>query len=34
MTNKIQVVDAICGAGKTTWVFDHMRQHPERKLEG
>lgn len=31
MTNKIQVVDAICGAGKTTWVFDHMRQHPERK---
>lgn len=28
---KIQVVDAICGAGKTTWVFDYIKQHPERK---
>lgn len=31
MTNKIRVVDAICGAGKTTWVFDYIRQHPEHK---
>jgi hypothetical protein len=27
----IQVVDAICGSGKTTWVFEYMRQHPDRK---
>ena len=27
----IKVVDAICGSGKTTWIFDHIRQHPERK---
>lgn len=27
----IKIVDAICGAGKTTWVFDHIRKHPEHK---
>ncbi len=21
----IKIVDAICGSGKTTWVFEHMR---------
>lgn len=27
----IKVVDAICGSGKTTWIFEYIRQHPERK---
>lgn len=27
----IQVVDAICGAGKTTWVFDYIRKHSDKK---
>ena len=27
----IKIVDAICGSGKTTWVFEHMRQHADRK---
>lgn len=28
---EIKVVDAICGSGKTTWIFQHMREHPHRK---
>ena len=28
---KIRVVDAVCGAGKTTWIFDEMRKYPDRK---
>lgn len=31
MTTKIDVVDAVCGAGKTTWVFEQMRTQPEKK---
>lgn len=27
----IKIVDAICGSGKTTWVFEHIRSHPDRK---
>ncbi|RMS94972.1 hypothetical protein ALP58_00660 [Pseudomonas savastanoi] len=27
----IRVVDAICGAGKTTWVFDHIRNNPDKR---
>lgn len=28
---EIKVVDAICGAGKTTWVFEHMRQNKDKR---
>lgn len=31
MTKKIMVLDAICGAGKTTWVFNHMRANSEKR---
>ena len=27
----IKVVDALCGAGKTTWVFEHMKQNKDKK---
>lgn len=27
----IRVVDAICGAGKTTWVFDHIRTNSDKR---
>lgn len=27
----IKIVDAICGSGKTTWVFEHMRSQPEKR---
>lgn len=31
MTEVVKVVDAICGSGKTTWVFDQIRNSPEKK---
>ena len=27
----IEVVDAVCGSGKTTWIFNEMRKHTDRK---
>lgn len=27
----IEVVDAICGSGKTTWIFNEMRNNPDKK---
>lgn len=27
----IKIVDAVCGSGKTTWIFNEMKSHPERK---
>ena len=27
----IKVVDAICGSGKTTWIFEHIKQNPDKK---
>lgn len=27
----IRVVDAICGAGKTTWVFNEMKNNPDKR---
>lgn len=31
MTNKVKILDAICGAGKTTWIFDHMRSNKDKR---
>lgn len=28
---KVQVVDAICGSGKTTWVFEHMKANKDKR---
>ena len=27
----IRIVDAICGAGKTTWVFDHIKKNSDKR---
>lgn len=28
---QVQVIDAICGSGKTTWMFKHIRENKEKK---
>ena len=29
--SKVKVLDAICGAGKTMWVFDHIKTNPDKR---
>ena len=31
MSKRVRVVDAVCGTGKTTWIFNEMKLHPEKK---